>query len=153
MRKYQLPSNHELFLERTLHDHLVDFYIDKFEKKPIESHRNENGDIQFKDTGDDLVDRWEEQIANGEIPDLMEAFDEESVQHIKKIKAAAIAKDPYQGLSFKETFDKISSSASAEGLTVGSRASNAAAINEDLRRTIAERIHAPMFGIEDEYLE
>lgn len=143
-----------MFQERTLYDHLIDFYIDKFEKKPIEAHRNENGDIQFKDTGDDLVDRWEEQIANGEVPDLMEAFDEESIQHIKKIKAAAAAKDPYQGLSFKQTFDKISASASAEGLTVGSKASTVAMINEDLRKAVAARINGPTFGGDvDDYLE
>lgn len=145
MRKYQLPSNHELFLDRTLYDHLIDFYLDKFEKKPIEAHRNEQGEIQFKDTGDDLIDRWEEQIANGETPDLMEAFDEESINHIKKIKAAAFARDPYQGLSLKQTFDKISATAAAEGLTVGKQPS-VPLIDQNLRQAVTERINSPFFG-------
>lgn len=98
---------------------MTDFWLDKFEQKPIEAHRNTNGEIQFRDTGDELIDRWEAQIANGEIPDLFESFDEESLKYIEKLRAAARAKDPYAGLSMKATVDKLSAQASREGLTVG----------------------------------
>ena len=121
VKKYRLPSNHELFQNSTLFELLTDFWLDKFEQKPIEAHRNAKGEIQFRDTGDTLIDRWEAQIADGEIPDLMEAFDEESIRHIEKLKAAARAKDPYAGLSMKSTVDKISAQATREGITVSDR--------------------------------
>jgi hypothetical protein len=148
VKKYRLPSNHDLFVDRTLYDHLIDFYLDKFEQKPIEAHRNVDGEIQFKDTGDELVDRWEEQIAAGQIPDLFEAFDEESIRHLEKLKAAAAARDPYEGLSFKSTFDKISVQANSEGLTVGAKG-NTPASHEDLKRALAEKLaNATTFGFD-----
>lgn len=107
MRKYKLPSNHDLFLDRTLHDHLVDFYIDKFESKPLEAHRNVDGEIQFTDTGDAVVDRWEEQIAKGEIPDLMEAFDDASLNQLARIRAQAEARDPYTDYTMGATQETV----------------------------------------------
>lgn len=81
--------------------------MDQYEKKPIESYRNAQGEIQFSDTGDDLVDRWEEQIARGEIPDLLEAFDEDSLKHLQRIKDAQRARDPYQAMTIRDTSDKM----------------------------------------------
>lgn len=134
-----------MFQSRTLFEHLTDFFLDKYEQKPIEAHRNADGHIQFKDTGDDLVDRWEDQIAKGEEPDLFEAFDEESIRHMEKLRAAAQARDPYQGLSMKATVDKISTQASREGLTVGK--SN---IPAELKRSLEKLTTAPTFGFTDD---
>lgn len=132
-----------------MYDHLIDFYLDKFEEKPLEAHRNSDGNIQFKNTGDDLIDQWEEQLAKGLTPDLMEAFDESSLRHMEKLRAAAKARNPYEGLSFKSTFDKISEQAKKEGLTVG--ADRGIPSTEDLRRSLAEKLaNAPTFGFDPE---
>ncbi len=77
-RKYSLPPNHELLLTSTVHDLLVEFFEDKFEDNPLEAHRREDGKIVFTDTGDDLVDTWEQQIADGKDVNLWEAFTPES---------------------------------------------------------------------------
>lgn len=145
-RKYRLPSNHELFQDRTLFDHLVEYYVDKFEERPIESYRNKDGEIQFTDTGDELIDLWEQQIAEGHDPNLYEAFSEESLEQIRK-RTAAKQLDPYQGLSMKETFDKIEEHAKRQGLTVGGRYRPAAGTTpEDLKN----RIRAELEKFEDE---
>lgn len=134
--KYKLPSNHELFQERTVFDLLTEFYVDKFREKPIEAHRNADGEIQLTDTGDALVDRWEAQIAAGQEPDLWEAFDEESIRHLEKLRQAAELRDPYRGLSMKDTFDKVSRQAAREGLTIG----KAPVFSEAEKRALAEKL-------------
>lgn len=106
-KKYRLPSNHELFQNSDIYELCVEFWVDKYESKPIESYRNDKGEIQFTDTGDDLVDRWEQQIADGEIPDLLEAFDEESIRHMQKLRQVAKDRDPYQGATIRDTSDKM----------------------------------------------
>lgn len=142
VKKYQLPSNHNLFLSRTPFDLLVELFTDKYEERPIESYRNEAGEIQFKDTGDDLIDRWEEQIAKGQIPDLMEAFDQESIQHIKKWKAAQQARDPYQAMSMKDMYDTVASQAQREGLSMGGRAQQQ---REQAQHALLEKLKTPTF--------
>jgi hypothetical protein len=32
--KYNLPSNHPLFLDRTMEEHIIDYYLDDFKKDP-----------------------------------------------------------------------------------------------------------------------
>jgi hypothetical protein len=117
VKKYRLPWNHELFQERTIFDLYVEFKLDKFFEKPIEAHRNASGDIQFQDTGDEVIDRWEEQIAKGETPDLWEAFDDESLKHLEKLRVAAERRNPYA--SMKDTYERMEREARAQGLTVG----------------------------------
>lgn len=96
-QKYSLPSNHELFQQETPIYWLTEYYVDYFEKNPLEVHRTEDGNIQFTDTGDSMVDRWEEQLAAGELPDLTEAFDPESLKKIqsrlKQVKRDTIPED------------------------------------------------------------
>lgn len=74
--KYRLPWNHELAQSRTFYELLVEYFEDYYEANPLEAHRNEQGNIQFRDTGDPLVDKWERDIAEGGVPDLLEAFSE-----------------------------------------------------------------------------
>lgn len=83
-RKYKLPSNHELFLERTEFDLMVEFYEDMFDEKPLEAMRNEDGHIQFTDTGDPLIDKWEAEIAQGMDPNLWDAFSPEMQERLMK---------------------------------------------------------------------
>lgn len=86
-KKYKLPSNHNLFVSRTLFDLLVEFYEDYFDRNPMEVHRQADGQIQFKDTGDPLIDKWEQQIADGIEPNLDEAFSEHSLKALEKVRA------------------------------------------------------------------
>ena len=86
-KKYKLPSTHSLFEDQTLYDLLVEFFTDDYADNPIEAHRNENGDIQFKDTGDPYIDKWEEELASGQTPDLMEMFTADQISRIVKRSA------------------------------------------------------------------
>lgn len=122
---------------------LVEYKIDLFEKKPLEAHRNENGEIQFKDTGDDMIDKWEAQIAKGEIPDLYEAFDEESLAHIERLRQVARDKDPYQGLSMKAAFDRIQRDATREGLHIGRQPTG---MTPEKQKLLEELFNSPTFG-------
>lgn len=99
-----------------MYEHLLDFYITKYEEKPLESYRNADGEIQFKDTGDEMVDRWEQQIADGMTPDLLESFNAESLAHIENLRATAKARDPYA--SIKDTFDAVAAEAKREHLHI-----------------------------------
>lgn len=83
MKKYKIPSNHELFTSQTIFDLLVEYHMDYFENNPLEVHRQEDGEIKFTNTGDSLIDKWEEELANGNFPDLTEAFTPESLEKIK----------------------------------------------------------------------
>lgn len=82
--KYQTPSNHDLFQSRTEYDLEVEFWQDHFDKNPMDAHVNEDGEIQFRDTGDELLDKWEEKVAKGETPDLDEAFSEEALEKLSR---------------------------------------------------------------------
>lgn len=84
-------------------DLLVEWYEDIFSKNPIEIHRNEAGDIQFQDTGDDLVDAWEKNIAKGGNVNLWEAFSDSSKQDLLK-KFAKIKELKGKGL-LQEAYD------------------------------------------------
>ncbi len=76
-KKFGTPSNSELFTSRTWFDLLVEYNLDVFEAKPLEVHRQADGEIQLKDTGDSLLDKWEQQLADNEDIDFMEAFGNE----------------------------------------------------------------------------
>lgn len=113
---YSLPSNHDCFLDRTLHEHLVDMFETVFLKKPLEMHRQSDGEYQFTETGDKLIDQWEEQIAAGHIPDLLEAFkqsDLERMDFARKQLASGRHIDPAKSRSFKEVIDDMAQEASS----------------------------------------
>lgn len=95
IRKYKIPSNSELFQSRTFFDLLVEYHLDRFEEKPLEVHRQADGEIQLTDTGDELLDKWEQQLADGEEVDLAEAFSPGQLQKIKK----SLSKAKEQGIN------------------------------------------------------
>lgn len=107
-RKYNLPWNHDLFQDRTIFDLLVEFWEDYYEQKPLEAHRNADGHVQFKDTGDPLIDKWEEQIAQGIMPDFSEGIRPEDLEKIKQ-RAAAKSRNDSMPLTFKDTMDTVAS--------------------------------------------
>jgi len=65
-----------------------------------------------------MVDRWEQQIADGITPDLLESFNEESLQQISKIREIAKSRDPYAAVSIKDTFESVANDANRSGLHV-----------------------------------
>lgn len=106
MQKYNLPSNHELFLERTIDDLELEFWVDYYDANPLEAHRNADGEIQFHHPDDDLFNKWEEQIAKGEKPDLSEAFDVSSLEKLS-VRAKRKKANPDKGMSFKEVTEMM----------------------------------------------
>lgn len=81
MGKYKLPSNHELFQSRSVIDLLVEFWEDIFTDNPSKMLQADDG--TFTDTGDTLIDKWEREIADGNLPDLREAFREGEISRIR----------------------------------------------------------------------
>lgn len=81
-----------------------------FLKKPLEMHRQADGEYQFTDTGDQLIDRWEQELADGKIPDLFEAFkqsDLEKIEVARKKMADGRHLDIAKARSFKEVIDQM----------------------------------------------
>lgn len=124
-KKYNLPWNHDLFQDRTLFDLLVEYKLDFFDENPLEVHRNEDGHIQFKNTGDDLIDKWEEQIAQGETPSMAsDMFDEEALEKLERLRARGRARTGgLRATSMKDTFDEVERDAMRQGLGVSGRVS------------------------------
>jgi len=116
-RKYKLPWNHELFQERTPISLLAEYYLDFYEEHPLEVHRQADGEIQLKDTGDKLIDKWEEKIAQGHEPDLTEAFTPEGLEKLQRLQARS-REDSYElgGFTMKTTMERIEHDARLQGL-------------------------------------
>ena len=90
--KYNLPGNHDLFEKQTITDIMTEWYEDLWARKEELEKQLENGSIPFDDRGetmrtlttinaelgeqeadkDDLIDKWEKEIAEGKDPDLTE---------------------------------------------------------------------------------
>lgn len=104
-KRYNLPSNHELFVNSTLEELLVDFHIQYFEEHSLEQHRNEDGEIFFSDTGDELIDSWEERLAQGEDISLEEAFAEGELEKITRMikKTKGLVPSAKEAKTFEET--------------------------------------------------
>lgn len=62
------------------------FWEDYYAQNPLEVHRNEDGQIQFSNTGDDLIDKWEEQLAEGKTPNYLEGFTEEQLASLERLR-------------------------------------------------------------------
>jgi len=121
--------------------------VDAYEKRPIEAHRNEAGEIQFSETGDEMVDKWEEQIARGEIPDLNEAFTEESLAGLAKMRQRAKDRDPYQGMTIKDANTKMARILQTSNLedakTLGFKG-----LSAEKQRQLEELFDKPTFGVD-----
>jgi hypothetical protein len=62
-------------------DILVEFWEDHYYQNPLAASTKADGTVQFEDTGDPFIDKWETELANGKIPDYLEALNDE--QRIK----------------------------------------------------------------------
>lgn len=86
VKKYRLPSNHNLFLDRTVEDLLTEFWMDIYIENPLEAQRQADGEIQLTDTGDPYIDKWEEEMAQGLTPDLTEMFTPAQLERYKNLR-------------------------------------------------------------------
>jgi hypothetical protein len=75
---------------------LVEYQLDVIEENPLEAHRLEDGNVQFRNTGDPMIDLWEQQIADGFSPDLGAAFSTEELSRIQK-KIAKVSRSSGRG--------------------------------------------------------
>ena len=80
-----------MFQERSLFEILVDFWEDYYVENKMASRTTEDGHVVFSNTGDDLIDKWENEIAKGLHPDMLEgcspeerAAEEKALERLKK---------------------------------------------------------------------
>ena len=86
-KKYQRSAKSDEFGRYTIYELLVEFWEDYFEEHPVESikeAKDSDGNVQFRNTGDDLIDRWEEQLAQGLMPDLTEGMTDDEIQKLNR---------------------------------------------------------------------
>lgn len=69
-KKYQLPPTSPLYLAYTREQLFIEFMEDIYENPPPGGVPLDLGDHLVFKTGDPVVDKWEEQYARGEMPDL-----------------------------------------------------------------------------------
>ena len=77
VKKYKLPWTHELAQSATYSELLIEYYEDWFEESPSEARKaltGEDGEYYFETTGDPLIDKWEDEVRRGLIPDLEEGL-------------------------------------------------------------------------------
>lgn len=87
--KYHLPWTHESIQELSLLELLTAFWEDIYRKKPLEAKRKgPHGEVVFE-TGDPLIDKWEQEVAAGLVPDLYEALPRVFRERAQKADAKA----------------------------------------------------------------
>jgi hypothetical protein len=118
--KFNLPSNHELFQNSTFFELLTDFWEDYFYRHPLEVHRNEKGEIQFSKTGDELIDKWEKELAEGKTPNYMEAFSADEINKLNELRMRGTTKFgksiPRPTSTLKQAADTVAQDALKQGL-------------------------------------
>jgi len=73
-------------------DLLTEVWEDFYEENPraqLDMLRDENGEVVFSDTGDPLLDKWEQELAMGLEPDLSEGLSEEARKRLDKEREVA----------------------------------------------------------------
>ncbi len=67
----------------------------------MEMHRMADGEIQFTDTGDAMIDKWEEELARGLIPDLSEVISPETIKQLEARRGKGV-----KGMTMKEVMER-----------------------------------------------
>ena len=71
----------------------------------MERHRNDAGQIQLTNTGDPLIDLWEEQIAQGIRPNLNEAFAPGELDKLQKMRNTAARNPSMDEMSIRDVVE------------------------------------------------
>jgi len=86
------------------------FWEDYYRKNPVEARRTEDGRVVYANTGDELIDKWERELAMGLEPDLLEGVDPEerkretkALERLKQHQSAVGAEGLEDG--FSENYD------------------------------------------------
>lgn len=72
--------------------------------------------MQFKDTGDELLDKWEAELAAGRTPDYSEAFDQEQLERLKNLREKGSSKFAGLTRTMKDVVESVDQTAHSEGL-------------------------------------
>ena len=64
------------------------FWEDHYRQNPIDAKKTETGDVVFN-TGDPLIDKWEQELASGLVPDLLEGLPKEQRDKYKRMQEKA----------------------------------------------------------------
>jgi hypothetical protein len=72
-----------LLLSYTQEELQVEYFMDWIEDDPQQEFPDEEG-VQFRGTGDKVVDDWEASLAKGEIPDFEAHVDPEFLERFKR---------------------------------------------------------------------
>lgn len=67
-------------------DLLTEFWEDYYYDNPLAASTKADGTVQFEDTGDPLIDKWETELANGKIPDYLEAFSDAERERLNNLR-------------------------------------------------------------------
>jgi hypothetical protein len=113
--KYRLPSNHELFQTSTVFELLTEFWEDQYYKNPLEAYRNTKGEVQFIQTGDEFIDKWEKELAEGKIPNYLESFSQEQIDKLNRLRTHGVDRFG-KSSTMKEIMDTVSQDALRQGL-------------------------------------
>lgn len=117
--KYKLPWNHKLFLDSTEFELATEFFLDKYYEQPLEAYRQEDGTIKFTDTGDPLIDKWEQELAEGKTPEYLEAFSPEELEKLVRLRERGrtpFGHDVAKPSTFMNVADGVVEDARAQGL-------------------------------------
>ncbi len=72
-----------LLLSYTAEELQIEYFMEWIESDPMQAFANNAEGVQFR-TGDDVIDKWEEQIAAGETPDFDDGVDPEFLERFKR---------------------------------------------------------------------
>lgn len=64
----------------------MEYYEDEFEQNRLEAYKDDDGEYFLGDSGDPLIDKWEDELKKGIDPDLTEGMSEASLEKLKKEK-------------------------------------------------------------------
>ncbi len=90
-------------------DHLVEFYEDYYSEHPGEARKvtSKDGEVIFTETGDPLLDKWEQEFSKGVIPDMEEGLSQEEKEKLRKERELSKRARQQAGqLEFNEDYQK-----------------------------------------------
>lgn len=88
-KKYQKSPQSNEFKGYTIFELLVEFFEDYYDQNP---EKLRELDLPFLSTGDEFVDKWEKEISQGIVPDILEDLPPEEAEDLLKWSKSAYNK-------------------------------------------------------------